>query len=317
MRRLTLSKRILFTGFVAVLFLTAAGFHWLFADLPDVAALNRQVIPPSVRITDRHGRPLYDLIDSEYGRHTVLRLDEIPLALQQATIATEDKTFYENPGVDWRGILRALVTNMQSGQVVSGGSTITQQTVRNLLMSHEERSQISLRRKLREAALAWQVTHQYSKDEVLALYLNQIYYGGMAYGVDAAAQTYFGKSAVDLTLAESALIAGLPQAPALYNPLLEPEAAKARQADVLALMVKQGFISQADADLAAREPMQYAANPYPVFAPHFVLMVQSELVRLFLQETLYAGGVDDGAHTDAGHLRMVGRWPCPTPSRTT
>ncbi len=290
MKRITLFKRILLIGFLAVCLLTAVGLYWLFADLPDIATLNEQMLPPSIRITDRHGRPLYDLIDSEYGRHTVLALNEIPLALQQATIATEDKSFYENPGVDIFGILRALVTNVQDGQIVSGGSTITQQTVRNMLMSHEERSQISLRRKLREAALAWQVTNRYSKDEILALYLNQMYYGGMAYGVDAAAQTYFGKSATELTLAESALIAGMPQAPALYNPLLEPEAAKARQYDVLSLMVRQGYITQADADLAAREPMQYAAKPYPVEAPHFVMMVEAELDRLFPQETLYEGG---------------------------
>lgn len=290
MKHFTRFKQVWVIGFLTGCLLIAGGSSWLFADLPDIATLNDQMLPPSIRITDRHGKPLYDLIDSDYGRHTVLTLEEIPLALQQATIAAEDKSFYENPGVDLLGILRALVTNLQDGQIVSGGSTITQQTVRNMLMSHDERGQISVRRKLREAALAWQVTNRYSKDEILALYLNQMYYGGMAYGVDAAAQTYFGKSATELTLAESALIAGMPQAPALYNPLLEPEAAQERQVDVLNLMVRQGFITQAAADLAAREPMQYAAKPYPVEAPHFVMMVQAELDRLFPQETLYNGG---------------------------
>ncbi|MCP4357770.1 MAG: penicillin-binding protein [Chloroflexi bacterium] len=290
MKRFRITTKVLLVGAACLLGIGVVGLYWLLADLPDVEALTGQVTPPSVRITDRYGRPLYDMIDSEYGRNTVLPLDQIPLALQQATIATEDKTFYQNPGVDGLGILRALVSNVRDGEIVSGGSTITQQAVRNLLMGYEERSQVSLRRKAREAALAWLVTRQYSKDEILALYLNQMYYGGMAYGVDAAAQTYFGKSATELTLAESALIAGLPQAPALYNPLLEPEAAKARQTAVLGLMVEQNFITQAEADLAGREQMRYAANPYPVAAPHFVMMVQAELDKLFPQETLYTGG---------------------------
>ena len=289
MKRFKPSKQTIFVLTAVPLIAVIALLWWITADLPDVSTLNEQIKPPSVRITDRYGRPLYDLIDKDFGRHTVLNLEDIPLALQQATIATEDKTFYQNPGIDLRGILRALITNIRGGEIVSGGSTITQQTVRNLLMSYEERTSVSVKRKLREAILAWQVTREFSKDEILALYLNQIYYGGMAYGVDAAAQTYFGKSATELTLAESALIAGLPQAPALYNPLLEPEAALARQGDVLNLMVRQGFITQAEADLAAREPLRYAANPYPVAAPHFVMMVQSELDHLFPQEELYNG----------------------------
>jgi penicillin-binding protein 1C len=264
--------------------------HWLFAGLPDIAALGSQVPTPSIRIVDRAGRPLYDIIDQEVGRNTVLPLQAIPLALRQATIATEDKSFYDNPGIDALGLLRALWTNTQSGQVVSGGSTITQQVVRNLLLSSDERAQITIRRKLREMLLAWQVTRRYDKDEILALYLNQSYYGGMAYGVEAVAQTYFGKSATDLTLAESALIAGLPQAPALYNPFISPEAAEARQAVVLDLMVRQGYITPAERDLAEREPLQLAATPYPVLAPHFVTMVQAELDKQLTQETLHAAG---------------------------
>ncbi len=262
---------------------------WLFADLPSADALGSQVTPPSIRIVDRHGRALYDIIDQETGRNTVLPLADIPLALQQATIATEDKSFYSNPGVDFTGILRALWTNAQDGAIVSGGSTITQQVVRNLLLNSDERREITVRRKLREMALAWQVTRRLHKDDILALYLNQSYYGGMAYGVEAAARTYFGKSAADLTLAESALIAGLPQAPALYNPLVDPEAAKTRQGAVLDLMLKQGYITPEQRDLAAREPLQYAATPYPVLAPHFVMMVRAELDNLLPPEVLYAG----------------------------
>lgn len=290
MKKLKLHKKHLIISLFCLVGVSVLALHWLLANLPDVNTLNQPVALPSVRIVDRYGRALYDVIDQEYGRHTVLPLADIPLSLRQATIATEDKSFYNNPGVDFWGIARAVWTNAQSGSVVSGGSTITQQVVRNLLLSSEERHEITIRRKLREMALAWQVTRQHNKDDILALYLNQSYYGGMAYGVEAAARTYFGKTAADLTLAESALIAGLPQAPALYNPLVNPEAAKTRQEVVLGLMLAQGYISQVQHDQAAREPLQYAATPYPVLAPHFVMMVQAELDGLLPPETLVASG---------------------------
>ncbi|MCL4264035.1 MAG: transglycosylase domain-containing protein [Anaerolineae bacterium] len=290
MRRLRLKTRLFLIGLGCLSLTAVLALHWLLADLPDVNALNQPVALPSVRIVDRYGRVLYDVIDQEYGRHTVLPLADMPLSLRQATIATEDKTFYSNPGVDFMGIARAVWTNTQSGSVVSGGSTITQQVVRNLLLTSEERHEITIRRKLREMALAWQVTRRAEKDDILALYLNQSYYGGMAYGVEAAARTYFGKTAADLTLAESALIAGLPQAPALYNPLVNPDAAKSRQEVVLGLMLAQGYITQVQHDQAAREPLQYAATPYPVLAPHFVMMVQAELDGLLSAEALVASG---------------------------
>ncbi|NJN54990.1 MAG: penicillin-binding protein, partial [Anaerolineae bacterium] len=290
MKRFSIKTKLFFIvcgclGAAAIL-----GAYWLFADLPRTDALGSQVTLPSVRIVDRYGRALYDVIDQENGRNTVLPLADIPLELRQATIATEDKSFYNNPGIDGWGIVRALWTNTQDGAIVSGGSTITQQVVRNLLLSSDERQQITIRRKLREMALAWQVTRRTEKDDILALYLNQSYYGGMAYGVEAAARTYFGKAAADLTLAESALIAGLPQAPALYNPLVYPEAAKTRQEVVLNLMLAQGYITAAERDLAAREPLHYAATPYPVLAPHFVMMVQAELDKLLPTDQLYSGG---------------------------
>lgn len=275
--------------FLAVLSLGGTAV-WLLADLPDVQMLGQTVPSPTVRIVDRNGRPLYDVIDQENGRHTILALDDIPLRLRQATIATEDKNFYTNPGIDLMGILRAIWTNTREGEIVSGGSTITQQVVRNMLLSSDERAEITIRRKVRELVLAWQITHTYEKDDILALYLNQSYYGGMAYGVEAAARTYFGKSAADLTLAESALIAGLPQSPAFYNPLVEPEAAQTRQKVVLKLMLQQGYITQEQHDLAVREPLIYAATPYPVVAAHFVMMVQQELDKLLAPELLYDSG---------------------------
>jgi penicillin-binding protein 1C len=269
----------------ALLLLLAVGalvwfVHTTFAGLPDPADLAAGGQMPSVRIESRDGQLLYEAIDAESGRQAVLPLDKIPTALQQATIATEDRHFYQNEGVDLLGIARALWINVRGGEVIAGGSTITQQVTRNLLLT-EEIEQRTVRRKLRETVLAWRISRSYEKEEILALYLNHSYYGAMAYGVEAAAQTYFGKPAAELTLAESALIAGLPQAPGAYNPFLDPEAAEARQAVVLGLMLKDGFITQEAHDLALRQPLTYAAAPYPVHAPHFVMMVKQQVDALF------------------------------------
>ncbi|MBI4769357.1 MAG: transglycosylase domain-containing protein, partial [Chloroflexi bacterium] len=187
------------------------------------------------------------------------------------------------------GILRALWINLRGGQVLAGGSTITQQLARNVLLDPQERAQQSLTRKLRESILAWRLARAYSKDQILALYLNQTYYGHLSHGVEAAAQTYFGKSARELSLAESALLAGLPQAPGVYDPLLDPGAAKARQEVVLGLMVKHGFLSEEGRRLAAAETVRYAASAFPIEAPHFVFYVWSQLEARLPPETLYAG----------------------------
>lgn len=276
--------KTIWRGLGVVLLVAVAGVffyaHALLADLPDPAELATAGQIPSVRIEARDGRLLYEAMDAQSGRQAILPLEQIPLALQQATIAVEDRHFYENEGVDATGIVRALWINIRGRDVLAGGSTITQQVSRNLLLA-EERDQRTLRRKLRESWLAWQISRDYSKDEILALYLNHSYYGAMAYGVSAAAQTYFGKPVAELTLAESALIAGLPQAPGAYNPFLDAEAAKARQAVVLGLMLKAGFISQEVHDLALREPLVYATTPYPVHAPHFVMMVLQQVDTLF------------------------------------
>ncbi len=286
--------------FLLVLLLIAAlgtaGCVWLFAGLPSTENLPDRLNAPSVRITDRDGRVLYEVLGEQGGRHAVVPLEDIPLDLREATIAAEDRSFYSNPGVDAGGVLRALWINLRASlahnqvETLSGGSTITQQVARNLLLSQEERVQRSLRRKLREAVLAWQLTRRYSKDEILALYLNQIYYGGLAYGVEAAAQTFFGKPASQLDLAESALLAGLPQSPGAYNPFSNPDNAGARQQVVLGLMQKAGFISAEERALAERETLAFAATPYPMEAPHFVMMVRAELDRMYMPEQIYQQG---------------------------
>jgi len=272
---------------VAALFASLfGGWYWLFDDMPGLDSLPGRLNTPSIRFTDRDGNLLYEALPPEGGRHRALSLEEIPLPLQQATIATEDSNFYHHPGVDITGILRAFWINLRGGETLAGGSTITQQVARNLLLDPDERYQRSLRRKLRESWLAWQLAHRYSKDEILSLYLNQMYYGGLAYGVEAAAQTYFGKTVADLDLAECALLAGLPQAPALYQPLTDPEAAKERQRVVLGLMEKEGYITPEERSLAEREPLIYETASYPLEAPHFVLWVRAGLDDLLPPEEL-------------------------------
>jgi membrane peptidoglycan carboxypeptidase len=182
------------------------------------------------------------------------------------------------------------VDQLRGGEALAGGSTITQQVARNLLLDDAERGERSLRRKLREAFLAWRLTNYFTKDEVLAFYLNQTYYGGMAYGLEAAAQTFFGKPAAQLDLAECAMLAGLPQAPAIYNPYTDLAAARARQSIVLRLMEQDGYITTEQRQLAEREALILAEKPYPIEAPHFVMMVRAELDRLFSAQEIYQHG---------------------------
>ncbi len=271
--------------------LMGGAWVWLTADLPRPGDLPHHVAAPSTQIFDRHGRLLYEVIDPARGRHMPVALGDIPAYLLQATVATEDANFYRHPGVDFWAIFRALWINLKGGEVLSGGSTITQQLARNLLLSPEERAQRTLTRKLRESILAWQLARTYSRDEILVLYLNETYYGNYAYGVEAAAQAYFGKHVGELDLAECALLAGLPQAPSAYNPLNSIEAARQRQQVVLGLMVKQGFIGQEDAALAAAEPLHFASTPFPIEAPHFVMYVRGLLEESLGRERLERGGL--------------------------
>jgi penicillin-binding protein 1C len=265
-----------------VLAVTSLGgvFFYVFNGLPEIRSIPEHLNQPSLRITDRNGRPLYEILPSEGGRHAVVALENIPACLKQATIAVEDENFYTNPGVDAVGILRAFWINLRGGETLAGGSTITQQVARNLLLT-DELGQRSLRRKLRESLLAWQMSQSFSKDEILALYLNQTFYGGFAYGAEAAARTYFGKPASELFLPECALLAGLPQAPALYNPFTDPAAAKKRQSVVLGLMEKDGLISAAERQQAEQVPLSYNTAPFPIRAPHFAWLVKAQADSLF------------------------------------
>ena len=269
-------------------------YLWAFRDLPSPEDLSAYTAAPSSKIYDRNGRLLFEMPPPYSGSHTPVPLDEVPEALVQATIALEDKDFYANPGFDLRGIMRAVWYDLSRDKDARpmGGSTLTQQLVRNLVLSPGERYEQTLRRKVREAFLAVRVTARYSKDEILGFYLNETYYGNLAYGVEAAAQAYYGKHVRDLDLAECAMLAILPQAPALWNPLEHLEDAKFRQSIVLDRMVAEGYVTADAADLARSEKLDFAAAPFPIRAPHFVMYVRGLLEQEIGLEQLQAGGLE-------------------------
>jgi 1A family penicillin-binding protein len=229
--------------------------------------------------------------DPTAGLRRRVPLSEISPYLIDAVVATEDSNFYEHRGVDPVALGRAIFRAVQTQGPVVGTSTISQQLAKLVFLSPER----SITRKVKEAILAAEITRRYSKDAILEIYLNEIYYGNLAYGIEAAAQLYFNKPASELTLAEAALLAGLPQAPAAYDPLQNPEGAKDRQADVLRLMVEHGAITQEQADAAWREPLTYYGSGLESTwldkAPHFVMAVRSQIEQLYGPELLYRGGL--------------------------
>ena len=275
---------------LSLLTITAAvaGYLYIASDLPSPEELQSQAFTfASSEIYDRNGNRLWELIDPSAGRRTWVPLSRTSSYLQQATIATEDRFFYQNVGVDPIAIARAVYYNVTEGEIVSGGSTITQQLARNVLLSPEERTEQSLSRKIREAVLAVELFRRYPKDKILEIYLNQVYYGNLAYGIEAASQIYFEVSATDLTLAEAALLAGLPQSPALYDPFVDPDLAKARQQVVLSLMVEAGYITPAQAVAAYEEELEYAPPRASFAAPHFVVYVRQLLEARYGPDLLY------------------------------
>ena len=284
-------RRVVLMGLVTVMALALTAFAALWFTLPSVEDLHQRAQTPSTRILDRNGKLLYEIGDPRIGHHTPLPLARIPLRLQQATIAVEDASFYTNPGVDVVGILRALWINIRGGEALAGGSTITQQLARLMLLDAEERQQRTLLRKLRESLLAWQIAQRYSKDDVLALYLNEVYYGNLAYGVEAASRAYFDKSVDELDLAEIALLAGLPQSPVYYDPFADLAAARGRQSVVLDLMVRNGSITEAEAMVARQAALNLAPAPYNIRAPHFVSYVRHWLEDQFGTEAVVRGGL--------------------------
>jgi 1A family penicillin-binding protein len=297
-------------GFALSVAGAALGYSIIARGLPSPAELRASASDfETARIFDREGQLLYSLADPNMGNRTYVTLDNIALDLQNATIATEDARFYENPGFDVIGIGRAIVQAAQEREIVSGASTITQQLVRAVLLEEDERTQRTFNRKVREIILAAEVGRLYSKEEILELYLNEIYYGNLAYGIEAASQTYFNKSARDLNLAEASLLAGLPQAPALWDPYTAPDKALGRQTEVLNLMVASGYITLAEARAAQNEASLFVYEmrkaPVTIRHPHFSLTVLQQAETLLGAQAIYRGGLNIYTTLDPNAQRLA------------
>lgn len=254
-------------------------------DLPSPTRLTSDTLAQSTQIFDRNDILLYTIYA---GRNqTLVPFVAIPKHLQHATIATEDKDFYRHGAIDIRGITRAFISTIFKRQV-QGGSTLTQQLVKNSLLTPER----TITRKIKEVLLAFATELLYPKDKILEMYLNQSPYGGTAWGVEAAAQTYFGKHVKDLTLAESALLAGLPEAPTIYSPFgARPQLPIARQKQILQKMYQQGYITQRQLDAALSEPLKFQKFSDNIKAPHFVLYIKELLVQKYGQQMVEEGGL--------------------------
>ena len=261
-------------------------WNTILKDLPSPHRLTTRDVEVSTKIYDRNGRLLYKIYKDE--NRTPVTLSDIPIQVRLATLAIEDAEFYDHIGFSIKGIARAALKNIRKGEL-TGGSTITQQLVKNALLSSEK----TLVRKLRELVLALQVELAYSKDEILEMYLNEVSYGGTAYGVQEAARMYYGKDVGYLTLGEAALLAGLPKSPTQFSPFgSNPEAAKSRQKEVLKLMRINGYITEDQKIDAEDENVRFAENIIDIKAPHFVMYVRDELEKKYGKAFVEQGGLD-------------------------
>ncbi len=294
----SLGAFVLVMLFFAMVIALSIGYIYIARQLPPPEELQARADAQFVssQIYARDGSLLYELIDPHGGKRQKIALSELPEALTRAVLDTEDPNFYRHPGFDPIGIVRVLWYAANEREFVAGGSTITQQLVRNLLLTNE-RTDRTFKRKVKEIILAYEITRRYPRDQILEMYLNEAYFGNLAYGVEAASETYFGKSAKSLTLAEASFIAGLPQSPAVYDPFTTDGRTEAlrRQKDVLRLMVKQGDITQQEADAAAQQTAAYKFAPPRSdalkVAPHFVIYVRQLVEEQFGPEALYRDGL--------------------------
>ena len=262
-------------------------YAYLVARLPDITSLDAYAPSVVSEIYDRHGQLLANFFVEQ---RRLVSLKDVPLHVRLATITAEDSRFYRHGGVDFKGILRAFWVNLRAGETREGASTITQQLARSLFLTRER----TLVRKIREALLARRLEKHYSKDRLLELYINQTFYGHNAYGVEAAAELYFGKSVQDLTLAEGALIAGLPPAPNVYSPLNNPDRSLQRRAHVLRRMAAEGYLGAAEAERAAQEPLRLltASGAGRInHAPYFVEHVRQYISDTYGEEALNHAGL--------------------------
>ena len=280
----------LFCVFIVLLIVSAgllAGFYIYFSkDLPRLTSVKDYSPNVVTQVFSEYGEVIAEFfVEKRYA----IPIEEMPTELIEAFIAAEDARFFEHQGVDFFSIMRALMKNITSMDIVQGGSTITQQITKSLLLTPEK----SYARKIKEAILAYRIEKSLSKSDILSIYLNQIYLGHRSYGIEAAALTYFGKTASKLNLAESALLAGLPKAPSAYSPIRHLNRAKRRQRYVLERMVQRRYITEEEAREAAEVPIVItsAENKNITVAPYFTEHIRNYLKRTYGPEMLYSGGL--------------------------
>ncbi len=288
-KRALLSKITGVVGGLIFLAACAGGIYTvtLVRALPDLSMLSDNRIAQSTKIYDRTGTVLlYELYGEE--KRTVVPFDQIPDLVKKATIAVEDRNFYAHTAIDWKSLARALVVNLTHVGVVQGGSTITQQLAKNAFLAPDR----TVTRKIKELFLSYRLEKRYTKDEILALYLNQIPYGANAYGIEAAAKTYFNKSAKDLALPEIALLVSLPKAPSYYSPWgTHIKETLVRKDQTLDQMKTAGFITEAESSTAKKTLLSFASQSAAIKAPHFVMTVQAYLSQVYGEDLMRTGGL--------------------------
>lgn len=278
-------KKRLFLPFLFLIIFSLTFYFSVLKDLPSPKDLITREQSVSTKIYDRNGELLYTIYKDK--NRTPVTLSQIPENTRLATLAAEDAEFYQHPGFSIRGIIRASIKNLKEGKL-NGGSTITQQLVKNALLSSEK----TYVRKLRELILSIGVELNFSKDQILEMYLNEVSYGGTAYGIQEAARLYFGKDVGSLTLSESALLAGLPQSPTRYSPFgPNPDLTFSRQREVLHLMRINKFITSEEEEISSSERISFAPNKTDIKAPHFVMYVREKLIDEYGEEMVLKGGL--------------------------
>lgn len=283
--------RLIVRGALAVGAIGVVAALSLYASLPSVQTLSLVRQLPSTRILDRTGQLLYEIGDARTGRSAPIASEQIPPCFRSGVVAVEDNTFYQNPGVDFIAIVKAIWRSVRAGEVSGGASTITQQLARMMLFTSDEQHERSVVRKLREILLAVKISTVYSKPEILGLYLNNVYLGNLSYGIESASHTYFAKSSAALDVSECAMIIGLIQAPVAYDPFTNLAAARQRMSTVLDLMVQHGVLDSTAAGIARQSRLSLAPAEYAIRAPHFVNMVRDWLEDHFDADVLSHGGL--------------------------
>ncbi len=272
--------------FVVLIFAGLIFYLSIIKDMPSPRALGTRSPEVSTKIYDRNGNLLYKIYKDK--NRTLVPLSQIPESVKLATLAAEDAEFYSHPGFSIKGIFRAIVSDIKTGYI-QGGSTITQQLVKNTLLTPEK----TLVRKIREVILSVQIEAIYTKDQIFEMYLNEVSYGGTAYGISEASESYFGKNVSDLSLSEAAILAGLPKSPTNFSPFgSHPERAFERQRDVLHLMVVNKYISEEQYVLAAEEKLHFASKRTEIKAPHFVMYIRQILVDKYGEDMVEKGGLE-------------------------